>query len=93
MRMGISAIRVLPIVQYEAKKTPLLGSCEHSEHTGEAIPQAEEAKIWPSGAHVADQIASPVCQPVLQPWWNHLRLDVEFILMLILPILLRRTPA
>jgi len=63
--------QVLAVVQHQAEQGPLLGGCQQAEQTTQGIAQAVEAEVGPPGAHVADEVAAAVFQPVLQPGRHH----------------------
>ena len=78
---------MLAVVQHEPKQGPLLWRGEQTKQGGKRIAEAVEAEVRSAGAHVADQIPPSVFQPVLQPVGDHLGLHVEFILILVVPVL------
>ena len=83
---------VLAVVEHQPKQGPLLGGGQQTKQAGEGISQAVEAEVGAPGAHVADQIATLVVEPFLEPGGHHLGLHIEFVLPLLFAELLGGSP-
>ena len=74
---------MIAVVKCEAKQCSLLWRCEKSEEAAKRIAKTVKTEIGPACTNVADQIATAVLEPVLQPIRDHLGLHIEFVLVLI----------
>ena len=81
--------QMVVVVEHQTKQGPLLGRCQEPEDAGQAIAQSEKPVVRPTRAHVADEVAAAIFQPVLQPVRDECGLNVEFVQVLHVSVLLR----